>query len=318
MSKITRDGAQSALAEIEIKESREIYRVLFDSSPYPAWVYDLETLKILAVNKEAVRNYGYSKEKFLELTLEDLHPAEDDTILFEYVNQSQTDEVPVIQLNKHRKKDGSVIDVETASQPIIFGDRRACLVLATDVTTRKRTEKQLLHDTLHDALTGLPNRALFLEHLRRAIERRGTRETKIFAVLFLDFDHFKDINDSLGHMEGDNLLRLIAQRLNKSLRPGDIVARLGGDEFTMLLEDLGEFSNATQIVERIQNRLKVPFKLRGNNVFISASIGIALSGENYNNPESMLHDADIAMYRAKSNGKARHQIFDKTMHDQAS
>lgn len=187
-----------------------------------------------------------------------------------------------------------------------------------DVTERKRAEEQLIHNALHDQLTGLPNRALFLEHLRHAIERNGERSKKSFAVLFLDFDHFKVINDSLGHMEGDKLLRLIAQRLENSLRPGDIVARLGGDEFTILLDDLGAIADVEPIVERIHHDLKTPFDLTEREVSISASIGIALSGNNYSKPEEMVRDADIAMYRAKANGKARHQIFDNAMHEQAN
>lgn len=317
-SKITHDVTERKLAEIGLRESQERYQLLFDSNPHPAWVYDLETLKILAVNEEAVRSYGYSKEEFLQLTLEDLRPSEDIPVLLEQVDQVQQLQTQTARPSRHRKKNGSVIDVEIASQPINFGDRRARLVLATDVTMRKRAEEQLLHNALHDALTGLPNRALFLEHLRHAIERNGIRGRKIFAVLFLDFDHFKVINDSLGHMEGDNLLKLIAERLSETLRPGDIVARLGGDEFTILLDDLGNSGDVMQIAERIQDNLKLPFNLRRNEVFISASIGIALNDQNYSKPEIMLRDADIAMYRAKAGGKARHEVFNKTMHEQVS
>ena len=187
-----------------------------------------------------------------------------------------------------------------------------------DITERKRAEEQLLHNALHDALTGLPNRTLFLEHLRRAIERNLKRQEKPFAVLFLDFDHFKLINDSLGHMEGDNLLRLIARRLTNCLRPGDTVARIGGDEFTILLEDLSPSGEVLQIVERLQNSLKETFDLRGNEVSTSASIGIVSSNTNYTDPETMLRDADIAMYCAKAGGKARYEIFNQKMHEQAS
>ena len=317
-SKITRDITTRKNAENEIKESQARYQQLFDSNPHPIWVYDLETLKFLAVNEEAVGSYGYSKEEFFALTVKELRPPKDIPALLEQVEQIKTLKGSHIRPSRHQKKDGTIIDVEIASQPIIFDGRPARLVLATDITTRKRAEEQLLYNALHDTLTGLPNRALFLEHLRHAIERNGVRGRKSFAVLFLDFDHFKHINDSLGHMEGDNLLRLIAQRLSDSLRPGDIVARLGGDEFTILLDDLGKSGDVIQIVERIENDLKPPFNLRGNEVFTSASIGIALNDENYTEPEIMLRDADIAMYRAKANGKACHQIFNQTMHEQAS
>ncbi len=190
--------------------------------------------------------------------------------------------------------------------------------LSREIFERKIVERKLRHNALHDDLTDLPNRALFLEHLRHAIERNGNRGRKNFAVLFLDFDHFKVINDSLGHLEGDKLLQLIAQRLTNSLRPGDIVARLGGDEFTILLDDLGNPDDVKSIIERIQNNLKPSFNLKGSEVFISASIGIALSDASYTNPENMVRDADIAMYRAKAAGKAQYQTFDPTMHDQAT
>ena len=167
-------------------------------------------------------------------------------------------------------------------------------------------------------MTGLPNRALFNEHLRHAIERNGERGKKFFAVLFLDFDHFKVINDSLGHMEGDKMLRLTALRLENSLRPGDIVARLGGDEFTILIDDLNAGEDVELIVERIYNDLRMPFDLSGREFSITASIGIALSDTKYQKPEEMVRDADIAMYRAKASGKARHQTFDSTMHEQAN
>ena len=315
---INRDVTERKKTQEALEESHQRYRQLFDSNPHPVWVYDLETLRFLAINEETVRCYGYSPEEFEQLTIKDLRPPEDVPLLLERVNQIQLLETAVTRLSRHQKSDGTIIDVEIASQPITFGGRRARLVLATDVTTRKRAEEQLLHNALHDALTGLPNRALFLEHLRHAIERNGMRGEKNFAVLFLDFDQFKIINDSLGHMEGDNLLRSIARRLADSLRPGDIVARLGGDEFTILLDDLGKSGDVTRIVERIQNDLKLPFTLRGSQVFIGASIGIALSDGNYTKPEIMLRDADIAMYRAKSGGKSRYQIFNQKMHEQAS
>lgn len=311
---INRDISEEKRIQDELEDSQKRYQLLFDSNPHPIWVYDLETLTFLAVNDIAITRYGYSREEFLNLTIKDLKPAEDIPYLFEQIEYVQLIETPVTLTGRHRKKDETIIDVEVASQAITFGGRRARLVIATDITTRKQAEEQLRQNALHDALTGLPNRALFLEHLRRAIERGR----KTFAVLFLDFDHFKIINDSLGHMEGDNLLRLIAQRLSDCLRPGDIVARLGGDEFTILLDDLGKSGEVEQIVERIQTYLKSPFNLNGSEVYTSASIGIALNDGKYTKPEIMLRDADIAMYRAKANGKARHQMFDPTMHERAN
>jgi diguanylate cyclase (GGDEF)-like protein/PAS domain S-box-containing protein len=186
-----------------------------------------------------------------------------------------------------------------------------------DITDRKLAEQQLHHDAFHDALTGLPNRALFMDHLKLAVARSLRRDKEMFAVLYLDLDRFKIINDSLGHTIGDQLLVGIADRLQKNLRPGDTVARLGGDEFTILIEDITEEKEAVQVAERIQKELSVPFTLSGREVFTTVSMGIAPSSTGYERAEDILRDADTAMYRAKSLGKARYEIFDKAMHARA-
>ena len=187
----------------------------------------------------------------------------------------------------------------------------------TDITERKVAEERLIHDALHDALTGLPNRALFMDRLAQAIARTARREGYEFAVLFMDLDRFKVVNDSLGHMMGDQLLVGMANRLATCLRPADTVARLGGDEFVILLEDIRTATDATLFADRIQRALKAPFNLQGREVFTTTSIGIALSVLGYEGPEEMLRDADIAMYKAKSMGKARSAVFDRTMHSTA-
>jgi diguanylate cyclase (GGDEF)-like protein len=187
-----------------------------------------------------------------------------------------------------------------------------------DISERKRFEEQLLHDAFHDALTGLANRALFMDHLRMTIERCKSRHSNHYAVLFLDFDRFKVINDSLGHAEGDELLIQIARRLGSLTRTGDLLARLGGDEFVILLNEMLEPDDAIQVAERILIDLQEPFTLAGNDVFTSASIGIAVSTDGHRRAEDMLRDADIAMYRAKSNGKARFQVFNEGLREVAA
>ncbi|HJQ32931.1 MAG TPA: EAL domain-containing protein, partial [Pyrinomonadaceae bacterium] len=186
-----------------------------------------------------------------------------------------------------------------------------------DITDRKLAEQQLHHDAFHDALTGLPNRALFMDHLKLAIARSRRNTNARYAVLYLDLDRFKIINDSLGHTIGDQLLVGIADRLKKNLRPGDTVARLGGDEFTVLIEDIADDSEAVQVAERVQKELSIPFNLSGREVFTTVSMGIAPSATGYERAEDVLRDADTAMYRAKSLGKARYEIFDKAMHARA-
>lgn len=187
----------------------------------------------------------------------------------------------------------------------------------TDVTERRVAEQQLLHDAFHDHLSGLPNRALFLDRVSGAIARARRHEGYTFAVLFLDLDRFKVINDSLGHSVGDELLVAIADRLKGCLRPTDTVARLGGDEFAVLLDDIGDRDDATELADRVNQQLTRPFYISGNEVFTSASIGIALGRGNYATPDDVLRDADTAMYRAKNLGKARHQEFDTAMHAMA-
>lgn len=189
--------------------------------------------------------------------------------------------------------------------------------VVTDITERKRIEEQMLHDAFHDPLTGLANRKLFMEHLRLTLARAERESGNLFAVLFLDFDRFKMVNDSMGHSEGDRLLNAIAGRLQFILRPGDLLARLGGDEFTILLSELGSPEDALMVAKRINEELKIPFDLGGSEVVTTASIGIAFYNSNYREAEEILRDADIAMYRAKAKGKACHQIFDQTMHDEA-
>jgi diguanylate cyclase (GGDEF)-like protein len=173
------------------------------------------------------------------------------------------------------------------------------------------------HAAFHDALTHLPNRALLAENLRFVMERAKQHEVYQFAVLFLDLDRFKNVNDSLGHTIGDQLLIAMARRLESCIREVDMVARLGGDEFAILLDGIPNSGEATNMAKRIQEQLQSPFNLSGHEVFTTTSIGIALSSTGYDHPENMLRDADTAMYRAKAQGKACYEVFDKGMHARA-
>ena len=173
------------------------------------------------------------------------------------------------------------------------------------------------HAAFHDALTRLPNRALLAENLKFVIERAKNHEDYQFAVLFLDLDRFKNVNDSLGHSIGDQLLIAMARRLESCIREVDMVARLGGDEFAILLDGIPTQAEATNMARRIQDKLLSPFNLSGHEVFTSTSIGIAVSSTGYDHPENMLRDADTAMYRAKAQGKACYEVFDKGMHTHA-
>lgn len=187
----------------------------------------------------------------------------------------------------------------------------------TDITSRKRTEEKLAFDALHDALTGLPNRKKLLDRLEDCLEKVKHTENYNFAVLFVDLDRFKIINDSMGHQVGDEILLKISRRLTELIRPSDMVARLGGDEFVVLLEGIKDKELAHRIADRILGDLQKPIQIEGKDLYVSASIGIAFSSVEYNNPEDIVRDADLAMYRAKVKGKGRYELFDSKLHSGA-
>lgn len=188
------------------------------------------------------------------------------------------------------------------------------LALEEEIVQRKQAEKRLKHTASHDSLTGLPNRSVFIDLLNHAIECNKRKPDLAFAILFLDLDRFKVVNDSLGHHAGDTLLKLISQELSAIVRGKDTVARLGGDEFVILIEDLESKNEAFEIAQRITDFLKEPFTINNQVVFTGTSIGILFSDKRYDNADTMLRDADTAMYHAKDSGKGRYEVFDASMH----
>ena len=197
------------------------------------------------------------------------------------------------------------------------GTPRHVILQIQDISDRKKAEELIHHAAFHDALTGLPNRTLFSDRLAMAVERAKRSDEYRFAVIFADLDRFKIVNDSLGHDMGDKLLIELSRRLEECLRTVDTVARFGGDEFAVLLDGVHSITEATDVATRIQNALKEPFILDGNEFYTTASMGIAYSKQGYEKLEDILRDADTAMYKAKANGKARHEVFDSRMHTRA-
>jgi diguanylate cyclase (GGDEF)-like protein/PAS domain S-box-containing protein len=312
--------AKSAVTSVStLRDSMELFRVAFDYASIGMALVS-SSGRWLRVNRSLCEILGYTKQELLAKDFQELIHPDDVGAAVANINQLLKGKVPTFQTEKrYIHKDGHVVQVLwSVSQAQVEGSDSTHLIFQIqDITDRKQAEERLLHDAFHDGLTGLPNRALLIDHLKLTIARAKRNKGLVYAVLFLDLDRFKIVNDSLGHIIGDQLLIGIARRLELCLREGDTVARVGGDEFTILLEDLSDESEAAAIAERIQEELKVPFYLGGRDVFTSVSIGIALSSRGYDQPDEILRDADTAMYRAKSLGKARHEMFDEEMHELA-
>jgi diguanylate cyclase (GGDEF)-like protein/PAS domain S-box-containing protein len=209
-------------------------------------------------------------------------------------------------------KDGKEIPVGDYVAPIIDhdGNITGAMLVFQDITPRKKMEAKLLQNAFYDGLTALPNRALFLDRLKQAVERSKRRMDYSFAILFLDLDSFKEINDRFGHTIGDDLLVAIGRRLESCLRSGDTVGRFSGDEFAVLLEEIKDVGDAINVAKRIQDTLGLPLTLNGHQISTTASIGITINRNGCEKPEVLLKNADAAMYTAKQKGKARYAVFD--------
>jgi diguanylate cyclase (GGDEF)-like protein/PAS domain S-box-containing protein len=312
--------AERARSQRVLRESEERFRLLVEGvRDYAIFMLDPEG-RVASWNTGAERIEGYASEE----------------IIGEHFSRFYTDEDarcgrPAKELKEAAaegfeetegwlvRKDGARFWANVVMTALTneAGRLRGFSVVMRDVTERKLAEERMIHDALHDGLTGLANRALFMDRLTQAVERAKRNRDYSFAVFFLDLDRFKLINDSLGHMAGDRLLVEVARRLKGCMRAGDTVARLGGDEFTVLLDDMKDSGDALRMVERAQAQLALPFDLDGHEVFVSASVGIALSALDYSRPEDLLRDANTAMHGAKALGKASHKVFDATMHEHA-
>ncbi|MGF1473275.1 MAG: putative bifunctional diguanylate cyclase/phosphodiesterase [Rubrobacteraceae bacterium] len=323
------DVTERQQAEVALRESEARFRQLFGQSVDALIVHDVSG-KLVECNAQACRSLGYTRDELLALRVENLT---DDLLteeerrereqaggtLWQRAIARDPDTFATLLSADLRRKDGSSFPAEIRVGGVDYGGERMILASIRDVTERVALEEQLRYQALHDSLTGLPNRTLFARRLREAKEA-AKRESRMVAVLFLDLDNFKVINDSLGHETGDRLLAAVARRLSdRCIGPEDVSARLGGDEFVILLSDVDSLTEAESSADNIIEALREPFRLDGvgREIYVSTSVGVTLSEYWKDEPEELLRRADLAMYKAKDTGKGRYAIYNPSLNIQA-
>jgi diguanylate cyclase (GGDEF)-like protein/PAS domain S-box-containing protein len=304
--------------DLVLRQSEKRFASLVQNSSDIVTVLDADT-SVRYASPSVQRVLGYAPESLEGTRFIDLvHPDERTKALSFLTGIGESGgQTGLLEFQLHCH-DGSYLVAETLRTSLLHDDNVQGIVLNTrDITERKQLEEQLLHQAFHDTVTNLANRALFNDRVDHAIDRQE-RDHKPIAVLVMDLDDFKTINDSLGHVAGDSVLREVGERLKVCLRAADTAARLGGDEFAILLEDGGDGIQAVEVADRVMQALETPFNLADKEVFVRASLGIAVAeGEVIGNAEELLRNADVAMYMAKGRGKGRYQVFEATMHDTA-
>jgi diguanylate cyclase (GGDEF)-like protein/PAS domain S-box-containing protein len=291
----------------EMKRREETSLMLFNSSRLPMWVYDLDAFRFLAVNQAAIDHYGYSRERFLSMSMLDIIPESGlDDFKAASGDETSGDE----RIWTHVRADGSLIEVAAFSQFVEFDGRPAWMVAIVDVTERQRAIERIAHLASHDVLTGLPNRQAFAEQLNRTLDRAAAT-SGTFAVLCLDLDRFKDVNDIFGHAAGDALLREFTARLARAAG-GAFIGRMGGDEFTMIVEG-PQPESAVELASRLMQTGLEQFEFEGHRFRCSVSVGIVLYPGDGADATTLLNNADAALYRAKADGRGVYRMFEAEM-----
>ncbi len=298
-----------------LKRREASFRLLFDNNPMPMWVFDTQTTGFLSVNDAAVQHYGYARDKFLSMKIRDIWPED------EWVSHSQAlrqigDSYHSTRNWRHLKADGSEIEVLTFGRRVSFDGRDGYLVAIVDITERRKAEARIAYMAHHDGMTNLANRELYQERLKQALEDAEAGKKRV-AVLCVDLDLFKNVNDSLGHPIGDRLLRLVADRLRSQARGNNLAARLGGDEFAIILASDVSPNEASDFAARLIKILSASYEIEGHEVVIGASVGIAMSPGDGTTSEELMRNADLALYRAKEDGGGVHRFFEREMDRQA-
>jgi diguanylate cyclase (GGDEF)-like protein/PAS domain S-box-containing protein len=317
----SRDITERKEVEERLREAKERYRTLVEQIPAVTYIDEIdETSSAIYMSPQVEGMFGYTPEEWLEdpeLWMKILHPEDKEWVLAESRRTNETGD-PFRVEYRMISKSGHVAWVRDEAVLVkgMGGRSRFWQGVITDVTERKVLEEQLEHQAFHDPLTDLSNRRLFMDRLGHALARTQRRRGMRVAVLFMDLDGFKVVNDSLGHETGDRLLVAVSERLKGCLRPEDTLARFGGDEFVVLLEDVEGPQQAVRVAERIIDELKNQFVLDRRELYARASIGIALGEDRTKDPDDLLRDADTAMYRAKDGGLG-YSVFDPVMYEKA-
>jgi diguanylate cyclase (GGDEF)-like protein/PAS domain S-box-containing protein len=308
--RLTGDGGVIGLRVdiTELKQREASFRLLFDGNPVPMIVCALDDETILSVNDAAVSHYGYDRATFERMSVRSIQAFEKEAPWLKEQSEDET----VAHAWKHVKADGSLIDVAIYSRQLVHDGRPAMLLALMDITERKQAEARLAFMAQHDSLTGLPNRAMLRQHLddRLAYTRRSGQK---IAVLCVDLDGFKAVNDALGHEVGDRLLKGVAKRLRSSLRDGDFLARLGADEFVVIHQDITRPEDAGQLAKRLSQAISEPYLIDGHTVVVSASAGIAIAPGDGDDAEKLLKNADLALSRPKADARGTFSFFESAM-----
>lgn len=281
----------------ELRSSERRYLQLFNENPLATWLYDAATERFLLVNDRAIAHYGWPRDAWLTMCRSDIVLAD-----------SHADDGE----QRHRRKDGSLIDVRVNASPATYGDIDARLEVVEDITLKKQIQARIDFLAFHDALTGLPNRVLGLDRLRQAVFLAQRHHLR-FAVLYMDLDKFKYVNDTHGHTVGDAMLQAVARRMTELLRAEDMFCRLSGDEFMILLQDVAEQEDVVSVCEKVLSNMARPFDLEGLRVHTSSSIGIAIYPQDGSDAETLMRNADTAMYESKLDGRNTYRFFDQQM-----
>ena len=316
----TGPAAHTANIDHRVDASRQLLQALLETSPDAIFLIDRASMTFVDVNPAACRSLGYSRDELLAMGPHQITtPAASRGLEAEFDTVIRGGFPSVVQRTLHRHKSGRRFPAQWFLRAIQNDSQPLLVVVAREITSGRGAQSRATEGTgalppskaACDPLTGLPDRRAFQQRLERALEVASQDPDYAFAVFFVDLDGFKAVNDSLGHLAGDRLLREIAARLAACVRPGDMVARRGGDEFTVLVDNLRDQSDATGVAERMRTETVVHAESGAHRLAVTASIGIAMSRRGYRRPEELVHDADRAMYRAKALGKAHFVLFDE-------